>query len=136
MSRPEIRIVSLTVTEGGYFIDPASGAFDPAAPAIVADAANPGAPGTAFGAIVAALKARRAGGIAPFTVMCCDNLPGNGDVTRNAVVGLAHLSDPDLSAWIDATVAFPNAMVDRITPRPARANARWRRRSASTIRCR
>lgn len=116
MSRPEIRIVSLTVTEGGYFIDPASGAFDPTAPAIVADAANPGAPGTAFGAIVAALKARRAGGIAPFTVMCCDNLPGNGDVTRNAVVGLARLSDPDLSAWIDATVAFPNAMVDRITP--------------------
>ncbi|MBJ2152563.1 mannitol dehydrogenase family protein [Paracoccus sp. IB05] len=116
MSRPEIRIVSLTVTEGGYFIDPASGAFDPTAPAIVADAARPDAPGTAFGAIVAALKARRLAGIAPFTVMSCDNLPGNGDVTRNAVTGLARLSDPDLSAWIRAAVAFPNAMVDRITP--------------------
>ena len=116
MSRPEIRIVSLTVTEGGYFIDPASGAFDPTAPAIAADAAQPDAPGTAFGAIVAALKARRAAGIAPFTVMSCDNLPGNGEVTRNAVLGLARLSDPDLGAWIGATVAFPNAMVDRITP--------------------
>ncbi|WP_112311918.1 mannitol dehydrogenase family protein [Pseudogemmobacter bohemicus] len=116
MSRPEIRIVSLTVTEGGYFIDAATGAFDPTAPAILADAARPGAPATAFGAIIAALKARRAAAVAPFTVMCCDNLPGNGQVTRNAVVGLARLSDPDLAAWIDASVAFPNAMVDRITP--------------------
>ena len=67
MSRPEIRIVSLTVTEGGYFIDAATGAFDPTAPEIAADAANPHR--TAFGAIIAALKARRAAGVAPFTVM-------------------------------------------------------------------
>ncbi len=116
MSRPEIRIVSLTVTEGGYFINAATGAFDPTAPEIQADAANPDAPATAFGAIVAAIKARRAAGIQPFTVMCCDNLPGNGHVTRAAVVGLARLSDPALADWIDAHVAFPNAMVDRITP--------------------
>ena len=116
MTRPEIRIVSLTVTEGGYFINPATGAFDPAAPEILADAANPAAPQTAFGAIVAALKARRAAGIAPFTVMCCDNLPGNGHVTQAAVGGLARLSDPELADWIGAHVAFPNGMVDRITP--------------------
>ncbi|PRD37849.1 UNVERIFIED_CONTAM: mtlK [Trichonephila clavipes] len=116
MTRAEIRIVSLTVTEGGYFINAATGQFDPAAPEIMADAANPDAPGTAFGAIVAALKARRSAGVPPFTVMCCDNLPGNGHVTRAAVVGLASLSDPELAGWIDTHVAFPNAMVDRITP--------------------
>lgn len=114
MSRPEIRIVSLTVTEGGYFIDAATGAFDPTAPEIAADAAHPHR--TAFGAIIAALKARRAAGIAPFTVMSCDNLPGNGHVTEAAVVGLARLSDPALADWIKANVAFPNGMVDRITP--------------------
>lgn len=114
MAKPEIRIVSLTVTEGGYFIDPATGQFDPTAPEIAADAANPHR--TAFGAIIAALKARRAAGIQPFTVMSCDNLPGNGHVTEAAVVGLARLSDPALADWIKANVAFPNGMVDRITP--------------------
>ncbi|WP_149139579.1 mannitol dehydrogenase family protein [Gemmobacter caeruleus] len=116
MTRPEIRIVSLTVTEGGYFINAATGQFDPDAPEIAADAANPAAPGTAFGAIIAALKARRAAGTPAFTVMSCDNLPGNGQVARAAVVGLARLSDPALADWIDAHVAFPNGMVDRITP--------------------
>ena len=116
MTRPEIRIVSLTVTEGGYFIDPATGRFDPRAPEIAHDGANPDRPGTAFGAIVAALKARREAGIPPFTVMSCDNLPGNGHVTRAAVVGTARLSDPALADWIEAQVAFPNGMVDRITP--------------------
>ena len=114
MSDPAIRIVSLTVTEGGYFIDPATGAFDPAHPEIAADAPNPHR--TAFGAIIAALRARRAAGVPPFTVMSCDNLPGNGQVTQAAVTGLAGIADPDLAAWIAAHVAFPNGMVDRITP--------------------
>ena len=114
MARPEIRIVSLTVTEGGYFIDPATGHFDPTAPEIKADASNPHR--TAFGAIIAALKLRRAAGIAAFTVMSCDNLPGNGHVAQSAVVELARLSDPALADWILANVAFPNGMVDRITP--------------------
>lgn len=116
MSDPAIRIVSLTVTEGGYFIDPKTGTFSPDHPEIRADAANPDSPGTAFGAIIAALKARRAAGIAPFTVMCCDNVPHNGHVTRDAVTGLCRLSDPELADWITAYVAFPNSMVDRITP--------------------
>ncbi|MBL9056909.1 MAG: mannitol dehydrogenase family protein [Rhodobacteraceae bacterium] len=114
MTRPEIRIVSLTVTEGGYFIDPATGAFDPGHPEIAADAANPHR--TAFGAIIAALRARRTAGTPPFTVMSCDNLPGNGHVTQAAVTGLARLSDPAFADWIAANVAFPNGMVDRITP--------------------
>jgi mannitol 2-dehydrogenase len=54
--------------------------------------------------------------VKPFTVMSCDNLPGNGHVTKNAVVGLARLSDPALADWISGNVAFPNGMVDRITP--------------------
>ncbi len=114
MSDPSIRIVSLTVTEGGYFVDAVTGQFDTRAPEILADAANPHV--TAFGAIIAAIKARRAAGIVPFAVMSCDNLPGNGEVTRNAVTGLARMSDPALAQWIAANVAFPSGMVDRITP--------------------
>jgi mannitol 2-dehydrogenase len=115
MARPEIRIVSLTVTEGGYFMDSA-GRLDTGAAGIKADAASPDAPETAFGAILAALRLRRAAGVPPFTVMSCDNLPGNGHVTQQVVVGLARLSDPDFAAWVEQNVAFPNGMVDRITP--------------------
>ncbi len=115
LADPEIRIVSMTITEGGYFID-ASGKFNPAHPAIAADGQNPSAPKTVFGLIVAGLKARKDKGIAPFTVMSCDNIPHNGVVTTNAVVGTAKLSDPAFANWIKANVSFPNGMVDRITP--------------------
>ncbi|MGO4197363.1 mannitol dehydrogenase family protein [Rhizobium sp. YAF28] len=111
----EIRIVSMTITEGGYFID-ASGKFNPAHPAIAADGQNPAIPKTVFGLIVAGLKARKDKGIAPFTVMSCDNIPHNGVVTANAVVGTAKLSDPAFADWIKTNVSFPNGMVDRITP--------------------
>jgi mannitol 2-dehydrogenase len=114
MARPEIRIVSLTVTEGGYFINPATGEFDPSHPEILDDAPEPRR--TAFGAIIAAIKARKEAGVKPFTVMSCDNLPGNGHVTKAAVTGLAAIEDPDLAHWIAKNVAFPNGMVDRITP--------------------
>jgi mannitol 2-dehydrogenase len=116
LADPAIRIVSLTVTEGGYYIDPASLRFDPDHPEIIADAENPQAPKTVFGLILAGLKRRRSNGVLPFTVLSCDNIPGNGHVTRNAVVGLAQLVDPTLADWIEANVAFPNSMVDRITP--------------------
>ena len=116
MADPAIRIVSLTVTEGGYFIDAVTGQFDPNAAEIVADAKNPAQPVTAFGAIIAALRLRRDAGRKPFTVMSCDNLPGNGHVTQAVVVGLARLSDPVFAVWIASNVAFPNGMVDRITP--------------------
>src|SRR5690606_21923335 len=71
---------------------------------------------TTFGLILAGLRRRRDAGIAPFTVMSCDNIPGNGTVARNAVAGLADLSDPGLADWVRGDVAFPNGMVDRITP--------------------
>jgi mannitol 2-dehydrogenase len=116
LADPAIRIVSLTITEGGYFIDPASGVFGAGNPEITADGATPESPKTVFGLIVAGLKRRREAGIEPFTVMSCDNIPHNGVVARNAVAGLAKLSDPEFSHWIVDHVAFPNGMVDRITP--------------------
>ena len=116
LADPAIRIVSLTVTEGGYMIDPATGKFDPNHPALQRDAKNPDDPTSVFGLILAGLKARKARGLLPYTVMSCDNLPHNGVVTRNAVAGLARLMDPALADWVLAHVAFPNAMVDRITP--------------------
>ncbi|GGB14518.1 mannitol dehydrogenase family protein [Allosediminivita pacifica] len=115
MVQPDIRIVSLTITEGGYFLD-SDDNFDPTHPMIVADAQEPETPETVFGMILLGLQARREAGLAPFTVMCCDNVPHNGDVTRRTLTGLARLSDPDFADWITENVAFPNAMVDRITP--------------------
>jgi mannitol 2-dehydrogenase len=113
---PAIRIVSLTVTEGGYCIDPATGAFNPDHPEIRYDAAHPQAPKGVFGALVAALRRRRDNDGEPFTVMSCDNIPGNGHVTMDAVAGLADLLDPALGAHVRERVSFPNSMVDRITP--------------------
>jgi len=116
MTEADIRIVALTVTEGGYYIDPATNGFDASHPDIVHDAANPEKPLTAFGAIIAALKIRRDRGIGPFTGQCCDNLQGNGAILRQTLVSLAKLSDPDLADWIDKNCSFPNSMVDCIVP--------------------
>jgi mannitol 2-dehydrogenase len=116
MADPRIRIVSLTVTEGGYYIDAATGKLDTAHPDIKADAASPDAPRTVFGMILKALRRRRASGIIPFTVMSCDNLPGNGHVAQQTVAGLAQLFDQDLAHWVETEIAFPNSMVDCITP--------------------
>ena len=116
MADPAIRIVSLTVTEGGYYIEPATKGFDAAHPDIRHDAANPDRPRTAFGAMVAALRRRRDRGIGPFTGQSCDNLQGNGAVLRQTVVSLARASDPGLAEWIDASCTFPNSMVDCIVP--------------------
>ncbi|MEQ8657897.1 MAG: mannitol dehydrogenase family protein [Hyphomicrobiales bacterium] len=116
MADPAIRIVALTVTEGGYYIDPVTNAFDAAHGDIKHDADQTDAPITAFGAIVAALKARRNLGLGPLSVLSCDNLQGNGAITRQAIVSLAALSDPDLADWIDTNCTFPNSMVDCIVP--------------------
>ncbi|MEP5728621.1 MAG: mannitol dehydrogenase family protein [Sulfitobacter sp.] len=116
MADPAIRIVALTVTEGGYYVAAADGSFEADHPDIQYDVANPTQPKTAFGAMIAALKHRRDNGTGPFTCQSCDNLQGNGDILRQTILGLAQLSDPDLAKWIDANVTFPNAMVDCIVP--------------------
>ena len=116
MARPEIRIVSLTVTEGGYYIDAKTGAFDADHPDIRADATSPDRPATVFGILIAALRRRRAAGLPPFTIMSCDNLPENGHITRAAVLGLARQMPGDMADYITGEVAFPNSMVDCITP--------------------
>lgn len=116
MAMDDIRIVALTVTEGGYYLDPASKGFDASHPDMIHDAEHPTTPRTAFGAMIAALKRRRERGHGPFTGLCCDNLQGNGAVLRQTIVSLARLSDPDLSDWIDEHCSFPNSMVDCIVP--------------------
>ena len=116
MARPETRIVSLTVTEGGYNVDPTSGEFLSADPGIQHDLAHPDAPVTVFGYVTAALARRRAAGIAPFAVLSCDNLPHNGTVTQNSFVAYAGLVAPEFGRWMAEQVAFPSSMVDRVTP--------------------
>jgi mannitol 2-dehydrogenase len=120
LADPATRIVSLTVTEGGYNIDRSTGRFITDAPAVVADASasrdGEAAPSTVFGLVVEGLARRRAAGIPPFTVMSCDNLPGNGEIARHAFVAYAELADPALARWIESEVRFPSSMVDRITP--------------------
>ncbi len=116
MASPEVRIVSLTITEGGYGVDDTTGAFTPDDPMVSADLTGDGLPSSALGFVVEALRLRRERQVAPFTVVSCDNLQSNGQVTRTAVTGFAQARDPELAAWIEASVAFPSSMVDRITP--------------------
>ena len=116
MAAPFVKIVSLTVTEKGYCHDPATGNLNPDHSDIEWDLANPLAPRSAPGFIVRALAKRRAAGLPPFTVLTCDNLPHNGRTVRNVVVQLARLMDPELAKFIEAEVAFPATMVDRIVP--------------------
>jgi mannitol 2-dehydrogenase len=116
MADPDVRIVSLTVTEGGYNIDHVTGEFDADNPLVAHDVVAAAAPKTVFGFVTEALARRRARGIAPFTVSSCDNLQGNGTLSRKVFTAFARLRDPALADWIEANVSFPNAMVDRITP--------------------
>ncbi|MBA5726088.1 mannitol dehydrogenase family protein [Bombella favorum] len=110
------KIISMTITEGGYNIDETTGEFRTSLPAVQADLADPKNPGTIFGFVVEGLRRRREAGHGGLTIMSCDNLRHNGDVSRKAFVGYARAVDADLADWIDQNVTFPNAMVDRITP--------------------
>jgi mannitol 2-dehydrogenase len=116
MADPATRIVSLTVTEGGYNFHPVTGKFDADNPAVRADLAPGAVPATTFGLITEALLRRRERGIEPFTIMSCDNIQGNGHVAQEVFTAYAELRDPELGAWVANNVAFPNSMVDRITP--------------------
>ncbi|WP_394149576.1 mannitol dehydrogenase family protein [Vibrio maritimus] len=116
MAEPQVAIVSMTITEKGYCADPATGRLDKNNPLVVADLAEPTAPKSALGYIVQALKVRRDRGLAPFTVMSCDNVQENGHVAKAAILEFARLQDEELGAWIEANVTFPCTMVDRIVP--------------------
>jgi mannitol 2-dehydrogenase len=116
MADEATRIVSLTVTEGGYNFNAVTGEFDVANPDVAADL-QPGAPPrTVFGLVTEALARRRERDLPPFTVLSCDNIQGNGDVARRGFGAFATLRDPELGEWVARTTAFPNCMVDRITP--------------------
>jgi mannitol 2-dehydrogenase len=116
MGDPSTRVVSLTVTEGGYNFHPVTGEFDASNPAVQADLAPGAVPATTFGLVTEALVRRRSRGIEPFTVMSCDNIQGNGHVAQEVFTAFARLRDPELGEWVEGNVRFPNSMVDRITP--------------------
>jgi len=110
------RVVTTTVTEKGYGIDRTTGGVDPTNPVIAQDLTRDTAPVGVIGLIGTALERRRSAGIAPFTVLCCDNLPDNGTFLRGGLVDFANRSDPDFGQWIADHVVCPSSMVDRITP--------------------
>jgi fructuronate reductase len=116
MADPAVRIVSVSVSERGYHRRAADSSLDEEDPLIRQDLRQPNAPRTVLGLITAALRRRRANRVPPFTVLCCDNLPDNGNSTRALVGRLARLIDPPLADFIENEVAFPNAMVDQIVP--------------------
>lgn len=113
---PQVAIVSLTITEKGYCIDPATGSLDVSNPRIIHDMQHPTEPHSAPGILVEALHRRRERGLSPFTVLSCDNIPDNGHVVKNAVLGMAEKRAAELAAWIHQHVSFPGTMVDRIVP--------------------
>ncbi len=116
MAAAETRIVSLTITEGGYFLDEGSGKFMSGHPDIQHDLQSPHAPVSSMGLMVEALDRRRQRGLGPFTVMSCDNLQGNGHVVQRVLLEFAGFRDPGLERWLAEYARFPNSMVDRITP--------------------
>lgn len=116
LCKKNIRIVSLTITEGGYFMDDTTGSFNVLHKDIQADIANIHSPSTTFGLIIAALIYRRAQDLPAFTVMSCDNIPHNGNVTQRIIEQMSAAIDPELAQWIQENVTFPNSMVDCITP--------------------
>jgi mannitol 2-dehydrogenase len=116
MAAQPTRIVSLTITEGGYNISDVTGEFDVANPEVGHDLEPDAAPQTVFGLITEALLRRRKRGLPPFTIMSCDNLQGNGNLTRRVITEFARLREAGLGDWVDREVHFPNSMVDRITP--------------------
>lgn len=119
---PQVAIVSLTITEKGYCIDPATGKLDLQNTRILHDLENPSEPHSAPGILVEALHRRRERGLQAFTVLSCDNIPDNGHVVKNAVLGMAQKRSAELAGWIDSHVSFPGTMVDRIVPAATEAS--------------
>jgi mannitol 2-dehydrogenase len=139
MAAVSTRIVSLTITAGGYNISDITGEFDAANPDVVRDLERGAVPRTTFGLVTEALNRRKKRGLDPFTVMSCDNLQGNGHLARAAFATFARLRDPELADWVKREVCFPDSMVDRITPTTTDAGAnqgavRHRRPVAGSLR--
>jgi len=116
MAHPDTKIVSLTITEGGYNFNPNTGLFNFENPSIQHEIQNPSDPKTVYGFITAALKKRKANGLLPFTILSCDNIQHNGEMARKMMLAFANKQDEELAQWIEKEVHFPNTMVDRITP--------------------
>jgi fructuronate reductase len=133
LTDPGVKIVSFTITEKGYLCDPASGELQADHPDIQHDLNNPNVPCTMHGFITESLARRRHAGLPPLTLLCCDNLPANGQALRQAVCGFARLREPALADWIEANISFPCTMVDRIVPATTREDVE---QTASTLGCR
>jgi mannitol 2-dehydrogenase len=116
MANPEVKIISLTITEGGYNLNEATGAFNFDNPQIIYDSKNADTPKTIFGYLTQALKLRKESNSGAVTILSCDNIEGNGDVAKKMLLSYVEFAQPDLLEWIAANVSFPNSMVDRITP--------------------
>ncbi|WP_430412104.1 mannitol dehydrogenase family protein [Kordia sp.] len=116
MAHSDTKIVSLTITEGGYNFNPVTGNFDFENPDIQHELKFPDEPKTIYGFLTAALKKRRDAKLPPFTIMSCDNIEHNGDMARNMLLSFVKKQDAHLASWIESEVCFPNSMVDRITP--------------------
>ncbi|BBY02406.1 mannitol dehydrogenase family protein [Mycobacterium seoulense] len=121
LADPQTRIVSLTITDNGYFLDPVTDEFDANHPDVRADLVASGSYATAWGYLAEALDRRRRAGVAPFTVLCCDNIPGDTRPAKTALVSFAAMRNPRLARWIERNVAFPSTMVDRITPQTSKS---------------
>lgn len=111
-----IRIITLTITEGGYNIEKSTGEFMLDNADVKHDLQNPQSPKTAFGFVAEGLRKRMNDGNGPITILSCDNLQHNGNTARKAFTSFIQAQDKELAAWVEKNVTFPNSMVDRITP--------------------
>jgi len=125
LADPQTRVVSLTITANGYFLDPVTREFDADHPDVRADLVSSNSFATAWAYLAEALDQRRRAGTAPFTVLCCDNIPDNTQAARTALVSFVALTNPGLARWIDTHVAFPSTMVDRITPQTSNSERQF-----------
>lgn len=116
MANPDVKIITLTITEGGYNLNEATGEFNLDNPQIIHDSKNADTPKTIFGYLTQALKLRKESNNGPVTILSCDNIEGNGHVAKKMLLSYVQFAEPSLLAWIEANVSFPNSMVDRITP--------------------
>lgn len=116
MAHPDTKIVSLTITEGGYNFNSITGEFDFENPDVQHELAHPEEPKTVYGYLMAALRKRQGKGLPPFTILSCDNIQHNGDMLRKMLLAFAKKQDIKIADWIAEKIGFPNTMVDRITP--------------------